>query len=147
LDPVAHHYPDTILHFGVRPPLEVDLRRALSPHVLSCLRGLGLGPRFGIVTSFDPGGRRAGVAENRRRLARLARRLKRTGSRSLAADGWSINGRHRERGFAIAAPRRELVELAMAFGQTAIFWFDGRRFLLVWCDHPARGLPLPARTL
>jgi len=147
MDPVAHHYPDTILHFGVRPPFAVDLRHTLSDRALRRLRGLWLGPRFGVVTACDPGGLSAGAAENRRRLALLAGRLERSGSPNLPADGWSIDGRHRELGFAIGAPRRELVELAKAFGQTAIFWFDGRRFLLVWCDRPARGTALPVRTL
>jgi hypothetical protein len=47
---------------------------------------------------------------------------------------------------AIAAPRADLVALARTFGQTAIFWFDGHRFLLVWCERPARGLVLPRPT-
>jgi hypothetical protein len=146
MDPVAHHYPSTILRFDARPPFEVDLRRPLGTRTLFTLRRLGLGARFGIVTAHNPGGRRVPAATNRRRLTRLAAQLTQGGRTCLPADGWSTDRRHRERGFAIGAPRAALVALARRFGQTAIFWFDGRRFLLVWCARPARGLPLPATT-
>ena len=139
---LAHtHYPNTVLRFA--PDFEIDLRHTLTEPQRRQLRALGLGHRFGIVTSFNPGGRPLPAALNRRRLARLERRLR--GLRYWAADGLSIDRRHCERGFAVGAPRWDVLALARAFDQLAIFWFDGSRFLLVWCDRPGRGLPLPTR--
>jgi hypothetical protein len=136
-------YPDTRLRFG--PGFEVDLRRELTETQRRQLRSLGLGRRFGIVTAFNPRGEEFPVATNRRRLVRLERRLAAAGLAYRPADGLSINRRHCERGFAVAADRRGVVALARAFDQLAVFWFDGSRFLLVWCDRPGRGLPLPTR--
>lgn len=142
-DSSAHHYPRTILRVGTAPPFEVDLRRAVPLAVARRLRGLGLGRRFGIVTPYNPGGVSLSGAANTRRLGAMAADLARRGLRAVPADGMSTDRRHVERGWAIAAPRAALIALARRLGQTAIFWFDGRRFLLVWCVRPMRGVALP----
>ena len=132
---------ETVLRFD---GFELDLRRTVTARQRTQLRSLGLGRRFGIVTAFNPRGEELPVSTNRRRLVRLARRLAAAGLAYQPADGLSIDRRHCERGFAVAADRRGVVSLGRAFDQVAVFWFDGSRFLLVWCDRPGRGLPLPA---
>jgi hypothetical protein len=133
---------ETVLRFA---DFEVDLRRRLTARQLQQVCSVGLGRRFGIVTPCNPRGEKLLASANRRRLARLERRLAAAGLAYRPADGLSIDRRHCERGFAVAATRRDLVALGRAFDQLAVFWFDGSRFLLVWCDRPGRGLPLPTR--
>jgi len=125
--------------------LELDLRRRVSGRDGRRLRALGLGRRFGVVTPFNPRGEVLSAAANRRRLRALERVLAAAGLRFQVADGWSLDRRHGEQGFAVAADRRRVIALGKRFGQLAVFWFDGSRFLLVWCDRPGRGIPLPVR--
>ena len=94
---------------------------------------------FGIVTAHNPLGRRVPARENEERHRRLAARLADLGWRHVRATGRSADGHHAEPGFAVVAARPDLLAVAEAFGQTAIFWFDGDRFWL-W---PVRGDPMP----
>jgi hypothetical protein len=60
-----------------------------------------------------------------------------------SADGESPDGRHRERGFAIAMGRGDAATLARSHGQLALYWFDGEAF---WIDdvrttRPPQRLP------
>ena len=58
-DPDWPRYPETVLTFATRPPLEIDLREIPSDSALAQLREAGLGKPFAIVTAFDPEGKKS----------------------------------------------------------------------------------------
>ncbi len=142
-DPRWATYPDTIVEIHSTPPLRVDLRQRVSPETAASLRGLGLGEAWAVITAHNPG-RMLGREENERREHELKAVVESSGAPFLAADGVSPDGSHREAGLAIALDQRAAVALAKAFGQSAIFWFDGARFWLVPAVVNDEPIALPA---
>jgi hypothetical protein len=65
----------------------------------------------------------------------------------MRAKGWSVNGRHIERGYAFTASLEESKAAARKWDQDAVFWFDGTRFWLVPADEqrPPISLPMAGR--
>ncbi len=129
-DPRWDTYPDTILEIHTSPLLRVDLRAPVSSEMARRLRELGLGRTWGTVTAHNPG-RLVDPALNEKREKELTDSVTALGAPFVPADGVSPDGSHREPGFAIALEQKRAVALASAFGQSAIFWFDGERFWIV----------------
>lgn len=130
-DPCWHTYPDTVIELGDPVSLRVDLRVLPGPEQTRALRRLGLGRSFAIVTACNPRGRRLSTEENERRTGQLRAHVEREGIASVRADGVSPDDAHRERGLALAVARDVAIRIAAAYGQSAIFWFDGHRFSIV----------------
>src|ERR1700682_3141833 len=80
-DPDWPRYPETVLTFATRPPVEIELRQNLSDSALAQLRAAGFGEPFAIITAFDPEGRNLFAAENEQRKQELDRRLSSAGNR------------------------------------------------------------------
>ncbi len=144
LDPSWDAYGNTILEFPRSIHLRVDLRDALRAPTLARLRALGLGTAFAVVTPCNGRGIRKPVAANTMRVRALREDLKRRGCRFVAVAGVSPDRRHREPGFGVELTLDKAVALARAWEQSALFWFDGKRFWLVPALAPGDAVPLPA---
>ena len=148
-DPSWSQYPCTVLEIHRAAPtggaavMEVDLRVRVSDSTARELRGLGLGPRWAVVTAYNPHGEDRDAGGNAARHAKLEAAVRESGAAFLRADGRSPDASHREIGLAVALPQPEAVALAARFGQSAIFWFDGEAFWLVSAAAPAEPVRLP----
>jgi hypothetical protein len=142
-DPDWPRYPETVLTFATRPPLEIDLREIPPNSAIAQLRAAGFGEPFAIVTAFDPEGRNLSAAENERRKQELDRRLTSRGFRFVQVDCCSPDRSHCECSVAVKMPQREALDLAREMRQVAIFWFDGKRFWILGALVEADPLMLP----
>jgi hypothetical protein len=124
-------YANTVLRIGSPRQIRIDLRQPLSDEIRRLLTDLLPEKTFAIVTPFDPGGAQASSWRNWWRHGRMRARLASRGVRFAPADGESLDGAHRERGFAVALSRGEAATLARSYGQLALYWFDGEAF---WID-------------
>ena len=137
------HYPETILRFP-ELGLVLDLRIPLPAAIPEQFAELGLSGPFGVVTACNPRGITLDATANRKLTMELAGVVHERYPGSRLAHGGSPDGRHKEPGWAIAAPLAELKRLAAEFRQNALFWFDGVRFLIVPVLREGPPLPLPA---
>ena len=124
-------YANTVLRIGGSRQIKIDLRLPLSDEDRRVLTVLLPQKTFAIVTPFNPEGRRAGMWRNHWRRFRMRTRLASLELPFAPADGESPDGRHCERGFAIAMGRGDAAALARSHGQLALYWFDGEAF---WID-------------
>ncbi|GIW12971.1 MAG: hypothetical protein KatS3mg062_0410 [Tepidiforma sp.] len=89
---------------------------------------------FAVVTAYNPGRERPPAEVNEARNRELLAEIERRGFRWLPAEGRSGDGAHREPSFAVFGLELEdALQLARAFGQAAVCWFDGRVVRLAWC--------------
>jgi hypothetical protein len=130
-DPRWAHYHETVLELFDDPPVRIRVWEPIGEAELELLLARGLAPPFAVVTASNPRGQLANDAENARRNGELRRALEELGVRAWPADGVSIDGEHREEGFAVMIDREAARELAIRFGQSAIYWCDGRAVWLV----------------
>ena len=142
-DPDWPRYPETVLIFATRPPIEIDLRRNPSDSALAQLRAAGFGEPFAIVTAFDPEGKNLSAAENEQRKKELDRRLSSAGYGFVHVDSCSPDRSHCERSVAVTMPRQKALDLARELRQVAIFWFDGKRFWILGALVKSDPLMLP----
>ena len=142
-DPDWPRYPETVLTFATRPPVEIDLRETPSDSALNQLKASGLGGPFAIVTGFDPDGKNLSAAENQRRKQELDRRLTSMGYDFVDVDCCSPDRSHCECSVAVTMPREEAVKLAREMRQVAIFWFDGKLFWILGALVETDPLMLP----
>ena len=129
IDPDWSKYPETILHFT--SGLSIDLRQPLSPAAVEGMRLLGLVKPFAVMTAHDPNGRNLDAEENRLRAEQLERELAAGGFRYLRVEACSPDAGHCESSVAVSIDQDQAVEIAKAFQQVAIFWFDGTMFWIV----------------
>ena len=136
-------YANTVLRFEGQRQIKIDLRLPLSDETRRVLTILLPEKTFAIVTPFNPGGRRAPAWANRWRYFRMRASLVARALPFAPADGESPDGRHRERGFAIAMGRGNAATLARSRGQLALYWFDGEAFWIndVRTTRPPQRLP------
>ena len=88
----------------------------------------------------------AHVCDARRLLQdELEAELRKAGVNFQPCDGLAADGDYREHGVAVVLPRDQAVMLARRFGQLAIFWFDGRAFMLVGAASRKPPEKLPKR--
>jgi hypothetical protein len=142
-DPDWPRYPETVLSFATRPPLEIDLREIPSDSALAQLRAAGFGEPFAVVTAFDPEGSDLSAAENEQRRKELDRRLTSAGYRFVEVDSCSPDRSHCECSVAVTMPQQKALDLARELRQVAIFWFDGKRFWILGALVEADPLMLP----
>jgi len=136
-------YANTRLLIGPAPQIKVDLRLPIGDDLQHLLTNLGLGAAFAVITPYDPRGKRASAWRNRLRYYLMRRRLVSLNLKFAAADGESPDGRHRERGFAIAMSRSDAAALARELEQLALYWFDGRTFCIDGAIASRAPQPLP----
>lgn len=137
------------------PRLEVDLGLEPPSDLPERLARLGLAGPFAVVTAHNPAGdpdTGAAAVDGPANAARTARLLDALASRGLPAparaEGRSPDGAHREPGFAVPLSEPEALELARAFDQAGIYWWDGASFWIVPAmpgTFARRRLPDPAR--
>jgi hypothetical protein len=153
-DPSWPRYPETILEFYCRPDdaepaVRIDLRAPVPDEARDRLAELGLDGPFAVVTAAAPVGQPQADAFDRARQADLELAV-RTEAHAFAlrVDGVSPDGRHRERSVAVKLPRARAVALAREFGQSALFWYDGRDFWLAGAlvEVDAERLPRDGRS-
>ena len=144
-DPRWVRYVETTLRFHA-PPVVIDLRRALGAAELASIQAVGLGSSFAVWTAENPFGEAQDDAANRERRERLEGELgaREVPFRRVTAE--SADGRYREECVAAAVDVPAAREMAAALGQMALFWFDGRRFLLVGALVEAEPVSLPLDT-
>jgi len=142
-DPDWPRYPETLLSFATRPPVEIDLREIPPDSALAQMRAAGLGEPFAIMTAFDPEGRNLSEAENERRKQELDRRLSATGYPFVQVDCCSPDRSHCECSVAVTMPQEKALDLAREMQQVAIFWFDGKRFWILGALVETDPLMLP----
>ncbi|MGD9573324.1 MAG: DUF3293 domain-containing protein [Thermoleophilia bacterium] len=121
-DPGWASYAETVLAFHLPGLPRVDLARPIGAAALATFRRAGLPGTFGLLTPENPRGRTVSIAEND---ARWARFLGGAGRDAVRVDGWDPAGTRCERGVALPWPRAEVVALAVAWEQSAIYWYDG----------------------
>jgi hypothetical protein len=132
LDPAWPHYRTAHLHFGGdRPWCIQPADQPIGPAAAATLRSRGLAGAFAVITAANPRGALRSAAENAEALQHLAAVLAGRGVVHLRCDGCCPAAIHREAGFAAVLPRREAIEIGAAFGQSAIYWFDGSTLWLV----------------
>ena len=136
-------YANTVLRIEGERQIKFDLRLPLSDETRRVLTILLPDKTFAIVTPFNRDGRRAPAWVNRWRHFRMRADLVARALPFAPADGESPDGRHRERGFAIAMGRGNAATLARAQGQLALYWFDGEAFWIndVRTTRPPQRLP------
>jgi hypothetical protein len=93
-DPDWPRYPETVLTFATRRPVEIDLREIPADSALAELRAAGFGEPFAIMTAFDPQGENLSAAENERRKRDLDRRLSAAGYSFVPVDCCSPDRSH-----------------------------------------------------
>jgi len=142
-DPDWPRYPETVLTFATRPPVEIDLREIPSESALARLRVAGLEQPFAVITAFDPEGRDLSAAENEQRKEELDRRLASMGYDFVHVECCSPDRSHCESSVAVTMPRQEALDLARELRQVAIFWFDGKLFWILGAVVDADPLMLP----
>jgi hypothetical protein len=142
-DPDWPRYPETVLTFATRPPVEIDLREIPSEAALSQLRAGGFGKAFAVVSAFDPEGKNLSAAENEQRKRELNRRLFSAGYRFVDVDACSPDRSHCECSAAVTMPQQKALDLARELRQVAIFWFDGKRFWILGALVESDPLMLP----
>jgi hypothetical protein len=142
-DPDWPRYPETILSFATRPPVEIDLRKLPSDSALAQLTAAGLGEPFAIMTAHDPEGRNLSATENERRKEVLERRLSSAGYRFVQVDCCSPDRSHCECSVAVTMPQQKALDFAREMQQVAIFWFDGERFWILGALVETDPLMLP----
>jgi len=142
-DPDWPRYPETVLTFATRPPVEIDLREIPSESALSQLRAAGFGKAFAVVSAFDPEGKNLSAAENEQRKRELNRRLFSAGYQFVDVDACSPDRSHCECSAAVTMPQQKALDLARELRQVAIFWFDGKRFWILGALVESDPLMLP----
>ena len=142
-DPDWLRYPETVLSFATRPPVEIDLRKIPSDSALAQLRAAGFGEPFAIMTAFDPGGRNLSAAENEKRKRQLDRRVSSAGYSFVQVACYSPDRSHCESSLAVIMSQKKALALAREMEQVAIFWFDGRRFWILGAIAETDPLMLP----
>ena len=142
-DPDWPRYPETILTFATKPPVEIDLRGTPSQHAVAQLAAAGFTEPFVVLTAYDPRGENLAQAENEKRNRELHRRLKRAGYRFVDVDACSPDRAHCERSAAVVMPQADAIALAKELEQVAIFWFDGARFWILGALVATDPLMLP----
>jgi hypothetical protein len=145
-DPDWPRYPETILSFSTRPPVEIDLREIPSESALAKLKGAGFGQPFAVLTAFDPRGRDLSPAENEKRRRELERRLRADGYKFVHVDACSPDRSHCECSVAVVMPQEKAIDLAREMEQVAIFWFDGKRFWIYGVVVETDPLMLPCNS-
>jgi hypothetical protein len=145
-DPDWPRYPETVLTFATRPPVEIDLREIPSESLLAQLKTAGIGEPFAIVTAFDPEGQNLSASENEKRNQQLERRLTSMGYHYVHVDCCSPDRSHCERSVAVTMPRQTALDLARELRQIAIFWFDGKLFWILGAMVQTDPLMLPRST-
>jgi hypothetical protein len=142
-DPDWPLYPETVLGFKTRPPIEIDLRENPSDAVLEQLSAAGLGQPFAIMTAYDPQGRNLSHEENEKRKQSLDKKLRASGYTFVHVDCCSPDRSHCEASVAVPMPRDDALVLARELQQIAIFWFDGERFWILGAVVDTDPLMLP----
>ena len=142
-DPDWPRYPETVLTFATRPPVEIDLREIPSDSALAQLRAAGFEKPFAIVTAFDPEGRNLSAEANDERTQELDRRLTSMGYQFSQVDCCSHDRSHCESSVAVTMPQQKALDLAREMRQVAIFWFDGKRFWILGALVETDPLMLP----
>ena len=142
-DPDWPRYPETVLTFATRPPVEIDLREIPSESALSQLRAAGFGKAFAVVSAFDPEGKNLSAAENEQRKRELNRRLFSAGYQFVDVDACSPDRSHCECSAAVTMPQQKALDLARELRQVGIFWFDGKRFWILGALVESDPLMLP----
>jgi len=74
----------------------------------------------------------------------MQRELVQHAHRFIRVDGLSLDRKRREQGFGVALELAEAIEVARAWEQEALFWFDGHAFWLVPVLSDGRAVRLPA---
>jgi hypothetical protein len=124
-------YPETILSFETRPPVEIDLRAIPLESALDQLKGVGFGEPFAIMTAFDPKGRDLSSNENEKRRHTLEEKLAARGYAFVRVEACSPDRSHCESSVAVIMSQQEATDLAREMEQVALFWFDGKRFWIL----------------
>lgn len=97
--------------------------------------GCLLGRSVAVVTAYNPGLARPSEDENRRANGRLEREIEERRWEYYPALGYSPDRSHQEPSFAILdLSDDEARALGARYGQAAVFFWDGARGRLVWCD-------------
>ncbi len=111
------------------PPGRVEFRLHASP------RGPAPATPLAIITAWNPGVERPSETANKEANLRLESALEEARWPYYPASGRSEDGTHAEPSYAVAGidPAAAL-DLARAFRQAAVFYWDGREPSLLWCD-------------
>ena len=142
-DPDWPRYPETILSFSTEPKVEIDLRELPSERTRAQLGAAGFGGPFAVVTAADPCGQDLSAADNEQRRRDLDQRLRVEGYRFAHVDACSPDLTHCESSVAVVMPKEKAIELARELEQVAIFWFDGKRFLILGALIETEPIELP----
>lgn len=141
-DPSFLNYGRTILRFETG--IDIDLRSELDAADLDDIRALGIGDSFAVITAYNPHGGDIDEDDNERRQTQLLSEIAGLGVPYLRVAGRSPDGEHCEDSVAVAMPFETARTLAARFGQTAIYWFDGDRFVLRGAAASFPDVDLPA---
>ncbi|MBM3987426.1 MAG: DUF3293 domain-containing protein [Planctomycetes bacterium] len=121
----------------------IDLRRPIGERERAAFQAAGFTASFAILSAWPPLGEPHFVQAGRAATERLRAALRARGVRTVDVLAGSPDRNHREPSLVCDICDETAIELALAFGQDAYFWFDGSRMSIRWCDEsPATLLPL-----
>ena len=123
-DPSWSHYGDTLLELFDDGSLVLDVREPIPRHKQQALASSELGRQFAVLTAFNPHGRDHSAADNEERDRRLRAELTSRGLTWVCADGWAPDRSHREPGVAVVVDQATAQQIARAYEQSAIYWYD-----------------------
>lgn len=123
----------------------VDLRAPLGARELDVFARAGLVGPFAVLSAYPSFGRTCSPLEAERRTHRLRAMIAVHGVPPVPVLARAADGPHREPSLAATLSKRDALALARCFDQDAVYWFDGARFTIEWCDsRPATLLPRSA---
>lgn len=112
----------------------IDLRLPLDERGRAALHAAGLDEPFAVISAWPRLGEPHVTLAGRRATAQLRMRLVELGARPVDVLAGSPDRRHSEPSLAACLPSQLALALARELRQDAIFWFDGKRFSIRWCD-------------
>ena len=142
-DAKVRRYANTVLEFNDDgAPRAIDLRRPMGAEEHKLLTDLRLQAPFAVITAFNPHGQ-DGSPGNPERQNELEMLLREEGVPFVRLDGCSPDLSHREASVAVHVSEERAREIAIRFGQDAIFSYDGETFYLVGALEPLGRVSLP----
>lgn len=97
---------------------------------------------FAIITASNPNGVVLPRRDNHLLRLKLVRTLRYTHVRCQGLWGVSPDLSHAEYSFVVRCSLAKALWLGRCFEQIAIYWFDGNRLWLVYCQNPTKPLPM-----
>jgi Protein of unknown function (DUF3293) len=89
---------------------------------------------FGLVTAWNPDGKKIPEEENAARTETLREDLESRGLPHFPVTGYDLESDHYEEGFGIVCDKAETLRLGREWNQLAVFWVEAGWVWLIFCE-------------